>query len=84
MNIDRFRHSSQGKFLIRMFLDKFARFPDLYGFGSVSGARVFEIRLLITSLSSLNDLTVDEQFGCSSIVNCSPDLGLTGKWPLRT
>jgi hypothetical protein len=31
-----------------------------------------------------NDLTVDGQFYCSSIANFSPDLGVTGKSPLRT
>jgi hypothetical protein len=35
--------------------------------------------VLITSLSSLKDFIVAEQFHCSSIANCSPHLGMTGK-----
>jgi hypothetical protein len=42
VNIDGFRHPPEGKFLTGMFLDKLARFPNLYGFGSVPGTHIFK------------------------------------------
>jgi hypothetical protein len=37
---------------------------------------------MITSLSSLNDLIVGEEFYCSSIAIFSPDLVVREKWPV--
>jgi hypothetical protein len=35
-NVGRFRNLTKRKLFSRMFLDELARFPDLYGFGSIA------------------------------------------------
>ena len=77
VHVDRFCDSGQGELFARVFVDILARFPNRDWLSSISRSGVFEFSSR-RHLYPLNDLTLAEQFCCSSVANFSPDLAMTG------